>query len=225
MPTTDPALRSIPAGADQADLTKLFARYSSTDVGLVAVTGRTHAEQVRAARNTEATALGLGRKPVLVLRADTSPQQIEVHPNTGAAGETWLVVSRDNEITSRDVIVKYTNPNGSNGDYSIHALFQEAFGRRQLTVANTVQVNLTSDRPLTFDTGDVAIEAGFTEVPVVQINPDQSVAGQVVTASPVAQTTSTFRIRLTRPAGYNPGARSFGWTATGWVGGAWNEGQ
>lgn len=226
MPTTDSAKRSVPASADQADLTKILARYSATDAGLVAVTGRTEAEQIRAARNTEATTFGTTRKPLLVFRVDT--QQIEVHPNTGAAGETWRVVSRDDEITSREVIIKYTNPDGSKGDYSIHALFQEAFGARQLSISGTVQINFTGtgdSANLTYDTGDVTMPSPFNSVPVVQITPDISVDGKIITAMAVAQTTSTFRIRTTRPAGHNPGARTFSWTATGWVGGTWNGGQ
>lgn len=210
---TNPYKNTLPDPDDAPDIPAAFATFANSIGQWVPVTSRTEASQ-RLANVTG---------PFLVFRLDT--RKFEVHPNTGASGEGWLVVSPPDEITSKDVIVKYTEPGGASDDYTIHSLFQEAFGKRQAVLSGTTEINLTSERPLTFDTGNVSLLPSFNLVPAITISPYISPAGQVVHARAVAVTTSSFQIRTTRPSGYNPGAVSFTWIAAGEVGGIWNGGQ
>lgn len=87
MPITDDLGRQIPAGGDAADLTQILTRYSLSDVGITTVTSRTAANTLLATVNAAALAEGVSRRPVAVWRSDT--QALELHPNTGGAGEGW----------------------------------------------------------------------------------------------------------------------------------------
>jgi len=184
----------------------------------VTVASRTEAEQRRSEK-------GVGTGTFMVFRTDT--RKLEIHPNTGASGETWLLVSPPDEITSRDVIIKRTASDGSNDDYTIHELFQEAFGKQQTAESGTAEVNLTSERPTTYDTTGTPVSYGrmFNKVPAVYVRPYIAPDGRVVHAMAVTVTTTGFHIRTTRPSGYNPGAVTFTWIAVGETGEAFNEGQ
>jgi len=208
----------LPDLSTPEDIPAILAKLAASIGQFVPVASRTEANQRLAQK-------GAGTGPLLVFRTDT--RKFEVHPNTGASGETWLLVSPPDEITSRDVIIKRTAGDGSNDDYTIHELFQESFGKREVASSGTAEVNLISERPTTFDTTGTPVSFGriFNKVPAVYVRPYIAPDGKVVHAMAVTVTTTGFHIRTARPSGYNPGAVTFTWIAVGEVGDTWNDGQ
>lgn len=95
MPITDSLGRLIPdatpGALETANPQEWFERYSLSDTGIVPVTSRTAANALLAARNTaaEQPGMGIARKPVVVWRTDELGGALEIHPNTGSAGEQW----------------------------------------------------------------------------------------------------------------------------------------
>lgn len=121
MPYTDDFGRSIPVGTDPADLNAMFTRYSLTDGGLPSVSSLTAANQLRSNVNTVADSNGLPHPRLFVWRTDT--KTLEVHPNTGAAGEGWEVVGgRQHGATAT-----FDNPDVTTA--TVHALYLNSLTR------------------------------------------------------------------------------------------------
>lgn len=82
MPVNDALGRSIATNADAPSIETALRNYSLSDVGIIKVASRTQANQVLTAYKQAG-----GTQPVVVW--NESSENLEIHPNTGAAGENW----------------------------------------------------------------------------------------------------------------------------------------